>query len=221
MTPEQRILASWQDNAAPWTRLIQQQGLASRRISDPAIERAILAHQPSRVLDVGCGECWLCRRLAARGIHTTGIDAIPALVEAARQQHQQGDYRCLAFSELAQNLTDSFDLAVCNFSLFGEQSVQQLLAVLHRRLSPGGLLLIQTLHPLMTCEGHYCDGWRETRWPADCVDFGDAPPWYFRTLQSWLALLHSQGYRVSLEEPLDPQQTLPVSVIFHARPEPR
>ena len=139
----------------------------------------------------------------------------------ARQQHQQGDYRCLAFSELAQNLTDSFDLAVCNFSLFGEQSVQQLLAVLHRRLSPGGLLLIQTLHPLMTCEGHYCDGWRETRWPADCVDFGDAPPWYFRTLQSWLALLHSQGYRVSLEEPLDPQQTLPVSVIFHARPEPR
>jgi len=39
MTPEQRILASWQDNAAPWTRLIQQQGLASRRISDPAIER--------------------------------------------------------------------------------------------------------------------------------------------------------------------------------------
>jgi len=218
MTPEQRILASWHDNAAPWTRLIQCQGIASRRISDPAIEQAILAHQPGRVLDMGCGEGWLCRRLAEQGIHTTGIDAIESLLDSARQRHPQGDYRCLAFDELATGLSDSFDLAVCNFSLFGEQSVEQLLTALHTRLTPGGTLLVQTLHPLMACDGDYRTGWRETRWPGSSDDFGAAPPWYFRTLGNWLTLFQRLGYRVNLEEPLDPQQKLPVSVIFHAFP---
>lgn len=218
MTPEQRILASWDDNAAPWTRLIQGQGIASRRISDPAIEHAILAYQPGRVLDVGCGEGWLCRRLSNRGIDTIGIDAIPSLVASAHQQHPQGDYRCLAFSELEAGLTESFDLAVCNFSLFGEKSVEQLLTVLQTRLSSNGVLLVQTLHPLMACAGNYRNGWRETRWPGDAGDFGAAPPWYFRTLENWLSLFQRLGYQVSLEEPLDPEQDLPVSVIFHASP---
>lgn len=219
MTPEQRILASWHDNAAPWTRLIQGQGIASRRITDPAIEHAILAYQPGRVLDVGCGEGWLCRRLNDRGILTTGIDAIESLLDSARQHHPQGDYRCLPFGELETGLTGSFDLAVCNFSLFGEQSVEQLLAVLRKRLTPDGILLVQTLHPLMACDGDYRNGWRETRWPESSDDFSDSPPWYFRTLESWLDLFQHLGYQVRLEEPLDPQQKLPVSVIFHATPD--
>lgn len=218
MTPEQRILASWHDNAAAWTRLMQRQGIASRRISDPAIEQAILAHQPGRVLDLGCGEGWLCRRLADQGMNTTGIDAIESLLDSARQQHPEGDYRCLAFSELKTGLTEPFDLAVCNFSLFGEQSVEQLLAVLRATLTPIGSLLVQTLHPLMACDGDYRNGWRETRWPGYDGGFGDAPPWYFRTLESWLALFQRLGYQVRLEEPLDPQQKLPVSIIFHASP---
>ena len=216
MTPEQRILASWHDNAVPWTRLIQRQGIASRRISDPAIEQAILALQPGRVLDVGCGEGWLCRHLASQGIHTTGIDAIQSLVDSARRQHPEGDYRCLSFSELDTGLTESFGVVVCNFSLFGERSVEQLLATLQTRLTPSGVLLVQTLHPLMACDGDYRSGWRETRWPGSGSDFGAAPPWYFRTLENWLALFQRAGYRVNLEEPLDPQQKLPVSVIFHA-----
>lgn len=221
MTPEQRILHCWHDNAAPWTRLIQHQGIASRRISNPAIVQAILAHQPDRVLDVGCGEGWLCRSLAEQGILTTGIDAIESLVTSARQQHPQGDYRCLAFNELEKGLNESFDLAVCNFSLFGEHSVEQLLAAVQKQLSPTGILLVQTLHPLMACDGDYRSGWRETRWPVACGDFGDAPPWYFRTLEGWLTLFERLGYRVNLEEPLDPQLNLPVSVIFHARPNRR
>ncbi|MCK5885668.1 MAG: class I SAM-dependent methyltransferase, partial [Alcanivorax sp.] len=148
-------------------------------------------------------------------------DAIQSLVDSARRQHPDGDYRCLSFDELEESLTESFDLAVCNFSLFGEQSVEQLLANLQTRLTPSGTLLVQTLHPLMACEGNYRNGWRETRWPGSGDDFGDAPPWYFRTLGNWLSLFQRLGYRVSMEEPLDPQQEMPVSVIFHAFPEHR
>ena len=84
-------------------------------------------------------------------------------------------------------------------------------------LRAGGTLLIQTLHPLMACNGDYRSGWRTGSW-AGCSDaFHDAPPWYFRTLSDWLALLQQQGLHVHMEEPLDPQTHTPLSVIFHAR----
>lgn len=217
MDQEQRILASWHDNASPWARLIERGALASRQISNPAIEKAILRYQPQRIVDVGCGEGWLCRRLSSHHIDTTGIDAIPALITRAREQHPHGNYHCLSFHDIASLSCPPFDLAVCNFSLFGDQSVVRLLADLSPLLQPEGTLLIQTLHPLMACDGDYREGWRETHWQGFEEDFGQALPWYFRPLENWLRLLHRQGYRVQLEEPLDPHSHLPVSVIFHAR----
>ena len=46
--------------------------------------KAVLALQPERVLDLGCGEGWLCRALLANEIEAVGIDGVPELV-APRQ----------------------------------------------------------------------------------------------------------------------------------------
>lgn len=220
--PEDAILASWAANAAPWIALLQGSGIASRQTTNPAIINAISRYQPDSLLDVGCGEGWLCRALAAEesapATVITGVDAIPALVENAQAQHSDGTYLCSDYTQLPNALRgQTFAVIVCNFSLFGEDSVAQLLATLKHHLRADGTLLIQTLHPLMACNGDYRSGWRTGSW-AGCSDtFQSAPPWYFRTLSDWLALLQQQGLHVHMEEPLDPQTHTPLSVIFHAR----
>jgi hypothetical protein len=82
-------------------------------------------------------------------------------------------------------------------------------------LQPGGMLLIQTLHPLADSIGPYLDGWRDGSW-AGCGDgFGQAAPWYFRTLAGWQASFAAAGLYISaLDEPLHPHTGRPASIVF-------
>jgi 2-polyprenyl-3-methyl-5-hydroxy-6-metoxy-1,4-benzoquinol methylase len=172
------------------------------------------------VLDIGCGEGWLARALSAHRIHVTGIDAIPALIDQARQAGD-GDFRAMSYEDIAAGRLDVMvDAVVCNFSLLGNESVTGLLGAVRSLLNPDGRLLIQTLHPLVACGNHSCqDGWREGSWTGFGAGFSDPAPWYFRTLESWLRLLADSGLRLrELREPLHPQTRKPASVIFIAQP---
>ncbi len=83
--PEDALLHSWQHNAQAWIDAVRGGLIESRRqVTDQAILLAILGRQPERVLDLGCGEGWLLRALADRGIEVTGVDGDIVLVEAAR-----------------------------------------------------------------------------------------------------------------------------------------
>ncbi|MZR63675.1 bifunctional 2-polyprenyl-6-hydroxyphenol methylase/3-demethylubiquinol 3-O-methyltransferase UbiG [Alcanivorax sp. DP30] len=219
---EHKVLDCWRESADHWQHLISHNRLPSRVVTNPAIEYAILSHQPSTVLDVGCGEGWLARQLAAQGISVTGIDAVASLVDTARQQDPLSHYHCLDYDALPGPLAEQhFDLAVCNFSLFGDASVRKLITALLAMVAPDGHLLIQTLHPMSACQGDYREGWRDSQWQgldAAGTTMGEAPPWYFRTLAGWLNLVRQAGQLVRVEEPLDPQTRLPLSLLIHLSP---
>jgi 2-polyprenyl-3-methyl-5-hydroxy-6-metoxy-1,4-benzoquinol methylase len=216
-----RIIDSWHSNAAPWTVAVREGQIESRRVTDRAIIEAIVSQAPRTMLDIGCGEGWLARALAARGIHCTGIDVVPALIEQARRaggaEFRTGSYEQLALERGAARV----DLAACNFSLLGRHSVDGLLHAMPSLLNPRGRLVIQTLHPVLTCGAHpYQDGWREGSWLGFDSAFVDPPPWYFRTLESWIRLIGMSGLRLlELREPLHPLSRQPLSVIFIAAPE--
>jgi carbohydrate kinase (thermoresistant glucokinase family) len=219
---EDWILRSWHSNAAPWARAIREQRIASRTlVTNRAILDAVLALPARRVLDLGCGEGWLARALSAEGVAVTGVDAVVPLIAEARRLGGAAFSVC-SYADLAEGRLEprDFDAAVCNFSLFGEDSVERLLGrTLRRYLAPSAHLIIQTLHPLGSCgnEG-YRDGWRPGNWWGFDRDFNDPAPWYFRTLGSWLALLRSCGYQlVDCREPTAPDAQAPSSVIFVAR----
>jgi len=213
----EQLAHSWQANAEAWTTAVRQRRIESRRlVTDAAILHAALALAPKRVLDLGCGEGWLCRELVAHDIEAVGVDACEALIAAA-EAAGKAQYRVCGYAELKQQAKQlgQFELLLCNFALL-EQALEAVLRSLHYLLAPGGSLLIQTLHPWSARDsGDYQDGWRIETFAGFGEGF-DAPlPWYFRTLESWLALLHETGWHLQwLREPLHPQTKQPVSLLL-------
>ncbi|HEU0301363.1 MAG TPA: class I SAM-dependent methyltransferase [Longimicrobium sp.] len=216
------LAESWAANAGAWTRAVREGRIESRRlVTDAAIVDALLEGRPRRVLDVGCGEGWLARALAEREIAVVGIDASPALVDAARAAGG-GEFHLLPYADLAADPSlggGQWDAVACNFSLLDED-LAPLLSALRESLAPGGALVIQTVHPCFAAgEGGYADGWRTETFGAFGGAFARPMPWYFRTLASWLDLLRGAGYRIAaLREPIDPRTSRPASLLVVAEP---
>lgn len=216
---DRQIVESWHKNVAPWVQAVRDRQIASREaVTNQAILDTILAQAPRSLLDLGCGEGWLVRAAAAKGIAAVGIDAIPALVAAAQTagggKFRVMDYEAIAAGELALTV----DAVVCNFALFGEAIVEQLFRAIPALLTADGVLIVQTLHPVVACgDLPYQDGWRTGSWAGFSAAFTDPPPWYFRTIASWIELLHRCGFRLqALHEPLHPHTGRPASLIVVA-----
>jgi 2-polyprenyl-3-methyl-5-hydroxy-6-metoxy-1,4-benzoquinol methylase len=218
---ERRLTASWDANADAWTEAVRGRVIESRRVAtDQAIVAAVLATHARRVLDVGCGEGWLARGLATHGCEVVGVDGSAALIGHARKLGG-ATYYVLDYAAIITDpdaLGDPFDAIVCNFALLSED-VAPLLAALRRKLAAGGALLIQTVHP-WTASGDqpYRDGWRTETFDAFGGQFRESMPWYFRTLQSWIAALREAGLcLVDLVEPTHPDTIRPLSLILSCR----
>ncbi|HEX5864114.1 MAG TPA: class I SAM-dependent methyltransferase, partial [Casimicrobiaceae bacterium] len=212
-----RIVDSWRKNASPWTAAVRENQIASRTlVTNQAIVDAVLSRSPRTVLDIGCGEGWLARALADRGVRAIGVDVVPALIEQA-QRAGGGEFQVSSYEEIAAGVLDvKVDVAVANFSLIGKESVEGVIRRAPSLLDMGGSLVIQTLHPVASCgDESYADGWRHGSWAGFSTDFSDPAPWYFRTLESWEKLLADSGFRiVETREPLHPETGRPASVIF-------
>jgi len=217
---DEKIIDSWHTNAVPWTAAVREQRIESRRlVTDRAVIDAVMSRRPASVLDAGCGEGWLVRALAARGVdRIIGVDVVPALIDQARAAGR-GEFRIASYEAIARGeLQVTVDLAVANFALIGKEAVDVLIKATPTLLRPGGTLVVQTLHPVVACgELPYEDGWRAGSWAGFSDDFTDPAPWYFRRLESWVALIASSGMTlVEMREPIHPTTGKPASVVFIA-----
>jgi 2-polyprenyl-3-methyl-5-hydroxy-6-metoxy-1,4-benzoquinol methylase len=217
-----KIVESWTKNAAPWTQAVRENQIESRTlVTNQAVIEAVVSQEPRTVLDIGCGEGWLARALSERGVRVTGVDVVPDLIEQARRAGG-ADYRVASYEDVAAGaLNAPVDVAVANFSLLGNESVEHLMEATPRLLNPGGGLVIQTLHPvMMSINGThpYEDGWRSGSWSGFKGRFTDPAPWYFRTIGSWVRLLTRSNLQVlELLEPIHPVSHTPASLILIAR----
>lgn len=216
-----RVIDSWHTNAAAWTDIVRDQGVESRRlVTDAAVVNAVRSCSPHRVLDLGCGEGWLSRRLAELGADVLGIDAIPELVRRATEAGGGGRYEVSTYEALASRTFDApFDVVVANFSLIGATAVDDVVKRVPAWLAPGGHFVVQTVHPLMAVgDLPYETGWRPGSWSGFPASFTDPAPWFFRTTADWLALVIRAGLELeSMHEPLHPSTRRPASLLIVAR----
>ena len=227
-----RLHDSWTRNAEAWTSAVRGGHIPSRRAgTDEAVitlcSRVLAEPDPGagralRVLDVGCGEGWLARALAAPGVEVLGVDGSAPLVAAARAHDAPSTARfALATYETLiadpASASGPWDLVVCNYSLLGHP-LAPLLAALAGRLAPGGHLVIQTVHPWTAAgDGPYEDGWREEDFAAFAQPFPSPMPWYARTLASWVDELRAAGLQIRrLVEPSHPEAARPLSLLILA-----
>ena len=226
---DELVLTSWNQNASAWMTAIENEEIASRKIvTNKAIINAVLSYSVNSILDIGCGEGWLTRELTVKGMEAWGVDGVSALIEKARLMNC-GKFQVASYEDIVNKIPPTplkkgglfsdihFDAAVCNFSLLGKETVNNLIRSIPDLLKNNQLLFIQTLHPAIACrESAYVDGWREELWNGFNSDF-KAAPWYFRKLETWIKLLKSSGFTIlECREPINPITKKPASIIFIA-----
>lgn len=101
----------------------------------------------ARVLDVGCGGGLLAESLTRRGARVTAIDLAPTMIETARLHAAQSglaiDYRV---ADIAALEDAPFDAVCCMEMLEHVADPAGFVALLARRLRPGGSLFVSTLN---------------------------------------------------------------------------
>jgi SAM-dependent methyltransferase len=207
---------SWNRNAANWTRAVREGLIASRKAgTDAALLDAIAARKPRRFLDAGCGEGFHVRRIAEMtGCDAVGFDGSAALIEAARAADPDNRYEVLSYDAFVATpgaIGGPFDVVAFNYALFDED-VAPTLAAARRVLAPDGAVVIQTLHP-DAIGGE--DGWRTEDFAAFGDDDWRPMPWYFRTPDSWKAVIAAAGLNLAcVTEPAAEPGGAPLSLLM-------
>ena len=141
----------WDDNAEAWTTL-SRAGYDEYRdgLNTPAF-LAMLPDVQGRVgLDVGCGEGYNTRQLAARGARMTGIDVSRVFLRHAigAERVDPRGIRYVGASAADLPYADgTFDFVTAFMSLMDMPRVDRVLAETHRVLRPGGFLQASIEHP--------------------------------------------------------------------------
>jgi len=149
--------------AADWyDELVGDDGTEfQQKIILPGMIRLLDVQPRQRILDVACGQGVLCRALHDRGCEVTGIDAAPALIDAAIRRgpaeirYQVGDARDMPATPPA-----TFDAAACMLAI---QNIHPTLPVFEnvaRILKDRGRFVIVMMHPCFR-------GPKETHWGWD------------------------------------------------------
>ncbi len=133
--------------------LTQSHDAASRRFDKVDghvdwIHRELLAGEPTRVLDLGCGPGLYTSRLAGLGHECVGIDISPASVEYATAQADERGLRCsYALQDVrTADYGSGYGLVMLifgEFNVFRPGDARTILQKAHAALSPGGVLLLE------------------------------------------------------------------------------
>lgn len=208
----------WDSNAGFWIKIIREKLDPYRLVvTDRAILKQALGPKRMKVLDAGCGEGYLCRRLAEQGHQIYGVDISRKLIEAAQDLENKSPlgvtYRVGDFKKTGLP-TASFDLVLSNHTIYETGQPEKAVREFARLLKRGGRLVFLLLHPCFDVDRipkdhlplsvRYFQKNRVNR-GYYCVSGLKSPFPYFYThlpLSKWINLVTDNGFSVTaIKEP--------------------
>ena len=187
LTQESRAI--WNAKAAFWDERMGDEGNSYQRLLvGPATERLLALLPDERVLDVGCGNGVMARRLAALGANVVACDLSEVFVERARARtspelSERIEYMVADATDEAQLLAlgeGRFDAAVCNMALMDMAAIEPLLRATRRLLKPSGRFVFSVTHPCFNNPSHRKLAEEEDRAGQIVVTYSIKVPSYLR-----------------------------------------
>ena len=139
-------LADWYDE-----RMGEDGDLWHKTLIDPTVMRVLGPVSGKDVLDLGCGNGYLARRLTRLGAHVTGVDASAPIVDHALRREKEDPlgvtYHVADAAKLDMLVEASFDLVLCNMFLMDVADAEGAISEAFRVLRPDGRLVASISHP--------------------------------------------------------------------------
>ncbi len=163
----------------------------ARFVSDlgsPVVE-LLAPRQGERILDLGCGDGVLTRKLADLGCDVIGVDSSAAQVDAARKL----GVKAYVVSAEALAFEEEFDAVFSNAVLHWIKRADSMISAVYRSLKHGGRFVAE-------CGGHGCIHKIRTAL-VDALnrrglDGETFVPWYYPTPGDYATRLERAGFRV-------------------------
>ncbi|PIS38664.1 MAG: hypothetical protein COT34_02435 [Candidatus Nealsonbacteria bacterium CG08_land_8_20_14_0_20_43_11] len=141
----------WQKNADFWIKIIRNNLDPFRSlVTNKAVLDPFSKEKGQKILDAGCGEGYLCRKLAKRGQQMFGLDFNLQLIKAAKQLETEkplgikyfvADIRKTGFP------ASFFDGIISHQTIHEIENPEKALREFYRLLKSGGKLIVLFLHP--------------------------------------------------------------------------
>ena len=178
-------------------------------MEEPALLDAIGDVRGLRVLDLGCGDAAIGRRLLDAGCRAyLGIDASARMIDAARDAlvGTPGEARREPIERFAAAV-GSLDLVISRLALHYVEDLDAVLAACRDCLAPGGRLVFTVVHPVVTShdargssdeprtswvvDDYFAAGPRELDW------LGGRVVWRHRTIEQYVRAMQRAGFRLT------------------------
>ncbi len=141
----------WDENADSWAKLsLAGYDVYRDHLNTPAFFEMLPDVRGLSGLDIGCGDGYNTRLLAAKGAKMTGIDISERFIAHAQAEEERDHlwigYRRASAVELPFPM-ETFDFATAFMSLMDMPEMERAIGEAHRVLKSGGFLQFSISHP--------------------------------------------------------------------------
>lgn len=140
----------WEEIADVWDEGIGEEGdIRHKMVVNPSVFEFLGDLSGKLVLDAGCGNGYLSRRMAKTASKVVAVDFTERLIEKATirgKNYSNIEYRIENIENLS--FTDRFfDVALCNMVLMDLENIDKAIKELARVIKVNGNIIISTQHP--------------------------------------------------------------------------